>query len=193
MKIMTCDMRELLIFFFSFLEMDDDVRFDYEMVFFLESHDKGLKLFGNEDAYLDDDGMQSADEDGANINKMLTSSAFSSWCHLVKRAAYCACPYSLLNGYRAACHYGTELTGVLDAVSCHNIQDSDTFCNILKIMLREADNIFRGMLGISSLKLQEGNHFGSEEMNTSKIKMENSEATDQVLSKKYPVHVESGN
>ncbi|KAL5828489.1 hypothetical protein ACOSQ3_017957 [Xanthoceras sorbifolium] len=101
---------------------------------------------------------------------------------------------SLLNGYRAACHYGTELTGVLDAVSCHNIQDSETFCNILKVMLREADNIFRGMLGISSLKLQEGNHhFGSEEMNTSKIKMENSEATDQVLSKKYPVHVESGN
>ncbi|KAL5800202.1 hypothetical protein ACOSQ3_033300 [Xanthoceras sorbifolium] len=128
---------------------------DPEFLRFLESHDKGLKPFGIEDAYLDDDetsddGMQSADDDGANINKMLTSSAFSSWCHLVKEQHSVPALISLLNGYRAACHYGTESTGVLDAVSCYKIQDSETFCNIVTIMLREADNIFRGMLGISS-------------------------------------------
>lgn len=51
---------------------------------------------------------------------------------------------SLLNAYRAACHYGTE------SVS-HRIENSETFCNILLFTLSNADDIFRGLLKISSL------------------------------------------
>lgn len=50
---------------------------------------------------------------------------------------------SLLNAYRAACHYGSESIG-------HMIDNSETFCNILLSTLSNADDIFRGLLQISS-------------------------------------------
>ncbi|KAL9422097.1 hypothetical protein AB3S75_034379 [Citrus x aurantiifolia] len=124
---------------------------------FLESHDKGLKSFRNENAYSDedersDDGMQSMDEDGPNVykNKLLTSSAVNSWCHLVKEQHNASAFISLLNAYRAACHYGAESTGILGSGSGPRILDCETFCKILMFMLREADDVFREMLGISS-------------------------------------------
>ncbi|KAK2633889.1 hypothetical protein Ddye_028681 [Dipteronia dyeriana] len=134
---------------------------DPEFLRFLESNDKVLKPFKNKDAYSDDDetsddGMESADENGANNNKMWTSSAVSSWFLLVKEQHSVPALISLLNGYRAVCHYGTESTGVLDAVSRHKIQDTEAFCKILTTLLREADNIFHGMLGISSSNCKKG-------------------------------------
>ncbi|KAL9418998.1 hypothetical protein AB3S75_036868 [Citrus x aurantiifolia] len=124
---------------------------------FLESHDKGLKSFRNENAYSDedersDDGMQSMDEDGPNVykNKLLTSSAVNSWCHLVKEQHNASAFISLLNTYRAACHYGAESTGILGSGSGPCILDCETFCKILMFMLCEADDVFREMLGISS-------------------------------------------
>lgn len=130
---------------------------DPEFSKFLESHDKCLKSFRNENAYSDedersDDGMQSMDEDGPNVykNKLLTSSAVSSWCHLVKEQHNAPAFISLLNAYRAACHYGAESTGILGSASGPHILDSATFCKILTFVLREADDVFRGMLGISS-------------------------------------------
>lgn len=70
-------------------------------------------------------------------------------CQLVREQRSISALTSLLNGYRAACHCGTEPSGLLDVDSCCGLQDSKTFSKILIFMLQEADNIFRGMLGIS--------------------------------------------
>lgn len=51
---------------------------------------------------------------------------------------------SLLNAYRAACHYGAESIGRM-------IENSDTFCKIILFTLSNADDIFQGQLQISSL------------------------------------------
>lgn len=96
--------------------------------------------------------MQSMNEDSLNLKiaKLLTNSAIDSWCKIVGDQHSISALPSLLNGYRAACHYGTSSTSALDAAaSSYSIQNSETFCNILMFMLREADNIFRGLLGIS--------------------------------------------
>lgn len=50
---------------------------------------------------------------------------------------------SLLNAYRAVCHYGTESVG-------HMIENSETFSNIVLSTLSNADDIFRGLLQITS-------------------------------------------
>ena len=105
-----------------------------------------------------DDGMQSMDEDSPNLykNKLITSSAVSSWSQLVKEQHSVPALVSLLNAYRAACHYRAKSTGVLDAGSCPQILDIETFCKILTFMLLEADDVFRGMLGISSSNCKKG-------------------------------------
>lgn len=96
--------------------------------------------------------MQSMDEDGPHLylNKLLTSSAINSWCHLVKEQHNASAFLSLLNAYRAACHYGAESTGILGSGSGAPMLDCETFCKILMFVLREADDVFREMLGISS-------------------------------------------
>ncbi|XP_031279802.1 nucleolar complex protein 2 homolog isoform X2 [Pistacia vera] len=136
---------------------------DPEFSRFLESHDRGLKSSRNEDAYSDDDetsndDINSVDDDGPNShkNKLLTNSVVNSWCNLIKEQQSVPALISLLNGYRAACHYGAESTGALDAGSSCRIQESETFCKILTFVLHEADNVFRGMLGISSSSSKRG-------------------------------------
>uniref|UniRef100_A0A5B7C525 Nucleolar complex protein 2 homolog n=1 Tax=Davidia involucrata TaxID=16924 RepID=A0A5B7C525_DAVIN len=129
---------------------------DLEFSKFLESYKKGLEPFRNEEVFSDEDemsnpGMQSAEEDGSvtNKGKILTSSAINSWCQLVMEEHRESVLTGLLNGYRAACHYGTESFAVPDAASCHRIQNSEAFCTILMFMLREADNIFRRLFKVS--------------------------------------------
>ncbi|XP_068315388.1 protein REBELOTE-like isoform X2 [Pyrus communis] len=109
------------------------------------------KKYADEDEMSEDD-MQPENVDGVNTHgsKLLTSSAIDSLCQLVKEHQSVPALTSLLNGYRAACHYGAESTRVFDADSCCGIQNSETFCKILMFMLNEADNIFRGLMGISS-------------------------------------------
>lgn len=130
---------------------------DPEFSKFLESYHKGLEELRNDENYSDEDeesdlNMQSMNEDSLNLKiaKLLTNSAIDSWCKIVGDQHSISALPSLLNGYRAACHYGTSSTSALDAAaSSYSIQNSETFCNILMFMLREADNIFRGLLGIS--------------------------------------------
>lgn len=124
---------------------------DSEFSKLLESYDKGLQPFRNEETYSDEDetsneGMQS------NDGKILTLSAVKFWCRLVKEQHNLSALTCLINGYRAACHYGAKSTGAFDADLCNRIQDSGTFCEILMFMLHEGDSIFRGLLGISSSK-----------------------------------------
>lgn len=80
----------------------------------------------------------------------MTSSALNSLCQLVREHRSISALTSLLNEYRAACHYGSEPSDLHDVASCSGPQDSKTFSEILIFMLQEADNIFREMLGISS-------------------------------------------
>lgn len=140
---------------------------DPEFAKFLESHDKALQASRNEETYSDEDetsneGMQS------NEGKLLTSSAVKCWCQLVKEQHSVSALTSLLNGYRTACHYGTKSSGVLDSESWCRIQNSETFSEILMFILHEADNIFRGILGISSANFRKDTILGMK--NTSKWK-----------------------
>ncbi|KAK9282888.1 hypothetical protein L1049_011113 [Liquidambar formosana] len=114
---------------------------------FLESYNKGVGAFRNEEIYSDEDedetsndAMQSVNGDSSKLSKgmLLTNSVINSLCQLATEQHTVSALTSLLNGYRAACHYGTESAGVLDDVSYRRFQNSETFCDILIFMLREA-------------------------------------------------------
>lgn len=96
--------------------------------------------------------MQSENEDSLSSKnaKLLTSSAIDYWCKIVREQQDISPLPNLLNGYRAACHYGTSSTSAFGVASSFSIQNSKTFGNILIFMLREADNIFQEFLGVSS-------------------------------------------
>lgn len=93
--------------------------------------------------------MQLVDEDESTTNKgkVLSTSIINSWSQRAAKDHDESALISLLNAYRDACHFGTEST---DSGSCYIIQNSETFCNLITFVLREADNIFCGLLKISS-------------------------------------------
>ncbi|XP_061987439.1 protein REBELOTE isoform X2 [Populus nigra] len=114
---------------------------DPEFAKFLESNKEHLQTLRDEENYSDE---EESDEDGReSTNKMgnLSSSTVDSLCEVVKEQNNVPAFVRLLNGYRAACHYGSESPTI--------VEESDTFCKILTFMLHEADNIFRKILGIS--------------------------------------------
>ncbi|XP_022765341.1 nucleolar complex protein 2 homolog isoform X2 [Durio zibethinus] len=122
----------------------------------LELTEKKKKLERLQTKYSDEDNTSDDDTENSRkgsvnlrMDKLLTSSAFNSLCQLVREQHNISALTSLLNGYRAACHYGTELSGLLDVGSCYGLKDSKTLSKILIFMLQEADNIFRETLGIS--------------------------------------------
>ncbi|KAG6669917.1 nucleolar complex protein 2 homolog [Carya illinoinensis] len=114
----------------------------------LESYDKGLQPFRNEETFSDE-GETINESMQSNESKFLTMSALRFWCQLAKEQKSLPALTSLINGYRTVCHYGTK-SDVFGANSYHIIQNSETFCEMLMFMLHEGDNIFRGLLGISS-------------------------------------------
>lgn len=114
---------------------------DPEFAKFLESNKEHLQTLRDEENYSDE---EESDEDGRESkNKMgnLSSSTVDSLCEVVKEQNNVPAFVRLLNGYRAACHYGSESPTI--------VEESHTFCKILTFMLHEADNIFRKILGIS--------------------------------------------
>lgn len=114
---------------------------DPEFAEFLESNKEHLQTLRDEENYSDE---EESDEDGReSTDKMgnLSSCTVDSLCELVKEQNNVPAFVRLLNGYRAACHYGSESPTI--------VEDSHTFCKILTFMLHEADNIFRKILGIS--------------------------------------------
>lgn len=126
---------------------------DPEFVKFLKSYKKG-GVSQNEEMYSDEDDksnhvMQLVDEDESTTNKgkALSTSIINSWSQRAAEDHDESAFVSLLNAYRDACHFGTEST---DSGSCYIIQNSETFCNLITFVLREANNIFRGLLKISS-------------------------------------------
>ncbi|KAL0548943.1 hypothetical protein IC582_013420 [Cucumis melo] len=126
---------------------------DPEFLKFLETY-KAVEPFRDEDTSSDEetinaDGLK-RDEQSVSSNKnfLLSSSVIDSWCHQVKNKQDLPLFTSLINGYRAACHYGSEAIGNVDAGRCYKIVNSETFSKILIFMLSEADNLFREQLGL---------------------------------------------
>ncbi|XP_047327533.1 nucleolar complex-associated protein 2 [Impatiens glandulifera] len=130
---------------------------DAEFTKFLASYNKGLEE-------LEDDGMDSEEDEANNKRaglliednsistqgKVLTTSLIDSLSQRIRKEHDESALVSLLNGYGAACHYGTESFGSGNTISYPRIQNSEAFSSILILMLQEADNIFRGLLKISS-------------------------------------------
>ncbi|XP_065871635.1 protein REBELOTE isoform X2 [Euphorbia lathyris] len=115
---------------------------------FLDSNSNRLKVFRDEEnEYSDegesyDDGQQPVNENGTiKLSTLFRSSAVDTLYQLVSKQQNIPALIKLLNGYRAACHYGTESSNVL--------KDGLTFSKILMFVLSEADNTFRKLLGIS--------------------------------------------
>ncbi|KAG5557136.1 hypothetical protein RHGRI_007416 [Rhododendron griersonianum] len=130
---------------------------DPEFTEFLTSQEKVLEVFRDEDGDSDEDGTsdhttQLVDGESPVLNKQkfFTSSVINSLCQRVKEEQNESALISLSNVYHAACHHGTESFGVPETASCQRYQNGDTFGHILMFMLREADNIFRGLLKIPS-------------------------------------------
>ncbi|KAK6789376.1 hypothetical protein RDI58_013175 [Solanum bulbocastanum] len=116
---------------------------------FLEKH-KDIEAMQNGVVFSDEDEMSNhgrdsvtEDNQGKNKGRVLTVSAISSWCRLIKEEHKEEAFVCLLNAYRAACHYGTESIGL-------RFQNAETFCSLIMSVLSEADNILRGLLGLSS-------------------------------------------
>ncbi|CAH8360453.1 unnamed protein product [Eruca vesicaria subsp. sativa] len=81
--------------------------------------------------------------------KVLTGSVFSSCCNLVDEEQSVQALTSLLNWYRAASHYGHEPSGITNSDICYDIEDSETFANVIIFVLQKADDTFRSILGLS--------------------------------------------
>ncbi|KAL0322341.1 UNVERIFIED_CONTAM: Nucleolar complex protein 2 [Sesamum calycinum] len=120
---------------------------DPEFSKFLESFNNSAETFKNEDEYSDEGDSSDQEQGDDDLNKgkgkFLTNSVINTWCQMVKEDHSQSALISLLNAYRAACHYGTESIG-------HRIENSETFCNILLLTLSNANDIFRGLLKMSS-------------------------------------------
>ncbi|KAL0303142.1 UNVERIFIED_CONTAM: Nucleolar complex protein 2 [Sesamum radiatum] len=120
---------------------------DPEFSKFLESFNNSAETFKNEDEYSDEgessDQEQGDDDLNKDKGKLLTNSVINTWCQMVKEDHSQSALISLLNAYRAACHYGTESIG-------YRIENSETFCRILLFTLSNTNDIFRGLLKMSS-------------------------------------------
>ncbi|KAG2325686.1 hypothetical protein Bca52824_008414 [Brassica carinata] len=64
--------------------------------------------------------------------KVLSGTVLSSCCNLVDEEQSVQALISLLNWYRAACHYGHEPSGITSSPGiCYDIEDSETFANVI--------------------------------------------------------------
>ncbi|KAG9159146.1 hypothetical protein Leryth_024890 [Lithospermum erythrorhizon] len=113
---------------------------------FLEKY--SWKISENDDTDSDEDEISHRRIALANRNKegtLVTGSLVQNLSEVVSEKGCESGFITLLNAYRAACHYGAE------SVGCR-IQNSETFCEIVTVMLTKADSVFRGLLQISSSK-----------------------------------------
>lgn len=102
-----------------------------------------FKQCSDEEGDSSDQGEQNEDDEAKDNAKSLSNQVIVKWCQMVKEDQSQPALISLLNAYRAACHYGAESVG-------HRIDNSETFCNILISTLSNVDDAFRGILQFSS-------------------------------------------
>ncbi|CAN8279446.1 unnamed protein product [Cochlearia groenlandica] len=89
-------------------------------------------------------------ETDIQTRKVLSGSVLSSCCDLVDEEQSVQALISLLNWYRAACHYGHESTETTKPDIHYDIEDSETFASVLIFVLQKADDTFRNILGIKA-------------------------------------------
>lgn len=70
--------------------------------------------------------------------KVLSASVLTSCCDLVNEEQSVQAFFSLLNWYRAACHYGQEPSGITRPDICYEIEDSETFSKVMIFVLSES-------------------------------------------------------
>ncbi|KAF3783571.1 Nucleolar complex protein [Nymphaea thermarum] len=87
-----------------------------------------------------------SDEEGELYGKVLTSSTIASWCQQIMNQEDISVLPNLLNGFRAACHYGS---GSPDA-TVYKFQTKVAFCKIQLFVLHQSDSIFRRLMGMSN-------------------------------------------
>ncbi|KAG7565801.1 Nucleolar complex protein 2 [Arabidopsis suecica] len=97
------------------------------------------------------------DEADSNImkHKVLSGSVLSTCCDLVDEKQSVQALISLLNWYRAACHYGHEPSGIPRPDIYYDIEDSETFAKVMIFVLQKADHTFRSILGLSDSSTKE--------------------------------------
>ena len=91
--------------------------------------------------------MVDGTDSDAMERKVLSGSVLSSFSNLVDEEQSVQALTSLLNWYRAACHYGHEPSGITSPG--YDIEDSETFANVMIFVLQKADHTFRSVLGLS--------------------------------------------
>lgn len=90
--------------------------------------------------------MQVSDEESEQNDKVLTSSTVDSWCQQITNQHSISVLPNLLNGFRAACYYGS---GSPDGTA-YMFQTKVAFCKILCFVLHQSDCIFRRLMGMSN-------------------------------------------
>lgn len=130
---------------------------DPEFTKFLASHEQEYEVFQDEEMDSDEETRSSPitqlhnqDSFVVNMGRVLNKSLINSWCQSVKEESNESALTSLLNVYRAACHYGN------DTVSQQRIKNGEIFSRVIILVLREADNIFRSVLKIPSASSKKG-------------------------------------
>ncbi|CAL9246275.1 unnamed protein product [Arabidopsis halleri] len=104
-----------------------------------------------------DYAMQLVDEADSDImkHKVLSGSVLSTCCDRVDEKQSVQALISLLNWYRAACHYGHEPSGIVRPDIYYDIEDSETFAKVMIFVLQKADHTFRSILGLSDSSTKE--------------------------------------
>ncbi|KAK4765544.1 hypothetical protein SAY86_026634 [Trapa natans] len=127
---------------------------DPEFSRFLDTYQKGLGQFRDDESYssddTDNDGMEVDEEDSSRKRKgkVLTMSIIDGWCQQVVEQQSLSALTSLLNAYRAASHYGTKLTQLSHGPLFYEIPNGECYSRILVFMFCEANKTFCGLLGI---------------------------------------------
>lgn len=122
---------------------------------FLENQRKNTEALRDDEMDSEEEEEEEAGDhemqsENGNISRSLTNSIVNNWSHLVMEQRSMSALPSLLNAYRTACHFGAESSHAHDSFPSWRLQNSETFCSVIMFILREADNVFRDLLGISS-------------------------------------------
>lgn len=107
-----------------------------------------FKQFSDDEEASGNDTQTVGESLNSSNLKLLTASTINNWCQKARELQNVSALTSLLNCYRAACHYGSESSGFPDG-TVYKIQNKEVYSTILAFMLREADKMLRNLLGIS--------------------------------------------
>ncbi|CAL5219709.1 g1599 [Coccomyxa viridis] len=113
-----------------------------------DSADEDDKALGNEGKFDDkDQDLDASKEVSARGQERISAEVLSQWCLEAKQHASLRAMRKLMKAFRVACHYGdteTEMDSTLRSTS------TVVFNRLVIFVLKEADQIFRQLLGVST-------------------------------------------